>query len=376
MSFNKEVEAMATSTWLSSDIVNASLDNVPLLHELKEQGNFMRVDFGDDIKVSVNLSRDNVSATDPSGSGMNKQTDRVAFAPTVQFKTVPAKLILKKDAIDLEQSEEKKVSWVLNEMVASQSSIINSLNSMLYGDGTTDSGYSLDGLALAVAKEPSLTPYAGIDSTTVEAWRNISYNTLDSTSELPSAGEAMSEANILERIRVVINRLTSNGDTPTHIFVGDRWFDFIEKSLEEKQRIVSVDGQDPSAGYAGFRSLYYKGVKVCNSGGLARSSEGGIFRGMPENVMYILNLKKIYFAYHNPYINKLSEIGLSENDINAVVYPEMASGSIIHKSEATLDYYVDMVFKGNLLVSDRGSQAVIYEEVIEGESKTQGGKKS
>lgn len=358
----EEINAIAGATWLTEHSVRASLNNIPLLYLMYQEGCFKETDFSSGIKVPAIFARKQVKATDGSGTDMTVHNDQANFAPTVAWKTLSVKVIITKDILDLSKSTAEVVSGVLGQLTASQSAILNSFDGMAWGDGTGDNGRAIDGFGLAISKTPAAGTYAGIDPSVVPQWRNASYNALDANSGLPNAGQPITKDNILSVISYVRNKQTLNGKTVSHIFVGDYYYNMIDQAMIQNQRIIA----NGEVGKLGFNTLMYGNTMIVNCGGLKRDSDLGAYAGIGEKEMYFVTLDDVFCAYNNPfkYSNDAKALGIETKDINAIVYPEMHDGKIIHKAENNLDYYVMLVFKGNMLLGDRKRHAVVYEEAV------------
>lgn len=357
-----EIGALATSLWLTEKSVNASIDNLPLLMRLYAKGRIKRVDFAYSIKYPTILAAKQVKATDSSGTGMTNHNEQATYAAEVFYKTIPVVRLISKDLIDLSKSKEAAVSDVLGVMTASQTAILNSINDMMYGDGTAFGGNAIDGLALAISKTPNAGVYAGIDPAIVTQWQNFAANQLDPASGVPNAGTALTVDTILSAIAYVLAKLDENGRKPDLISMSTDYYNMVENALIKNQRYNDTTSVD-----AGFRSLKFQGIEIINAGGLKRSDTiSGAVGGIPDKTMYFLSINVAYLAYHNPYYAnaEAKALGIETKDINAIVYPEMANGMLLNTDKTTLDYYVKMVFKGNFVLADRKVQGVLYEEVI------------
>lgn len=366
MSADKGVVATTLTQWLKNESVKASLNNNPFLYNLWEVGNIKFSDFSDETRITTQFASDFASATDSSGTGMVTSSNRVTDVSITDFMTVPKKQLITKNMMDVEKSKFKQISYFLNELEAGQNSILNTIEGMAFGDGTTDSGYALDGLGAMISKTPDLTIFGGINPATQNQWQNLAINGLDPANVLASnpltePGQPMSITNILARIKTIINKLSLNGASPSHIFLPSGWYDLFEEAVEGKERLnYPAEKKDVKIG---FRQMYYKGLKVVNAGGLKRKTST-TYAGLAEDTMYILDLNDICLFAHKIYDAKTKELGLKEEDIQAMVYIESGDGLVLRQDPSLLDYHVKMVFKGNFNLGDRQRHAVYYEEVI------------
>ncbi len=357
----EEINAVAVKTWLTKESINVSLNNFPWLYELKQKGRFRASTSSEVITANLPFALPAVKGTDGSGTGRTVHNTRLACRAVESWRTLVVRTMIARSELDLRKSVEAMAQLVLGKMVASQSGMLNTINGHAFGSGTADNGLALTGLAMMVSKLPSIGVYAGLDPEVTPQWRNFAVNTNNPLSGLPNKGQALSKDNILPIIDYVATRLMINGRGPTHLLVGNRYFNMIQEAVNTKQMIIS----NSETGIAGVRTIQWAGIKVICVGGLQRDS--GLNRrysGLDEDTMYLVSIDDIDLVYHDPFYDNPSEaksLGLKTSDINAIVYPEVNNGMILHKDSSTLDYYVHLVFKGNFILGDRQIHGVIYE---------------
>lgn len=365
--------ARAHKAFIESMPLDVAISNNPLLFELYKAGRMKFMGLSDRIYSPHIAPSADVVATDSSGSGMIEDTGEVSFAANVGWKTLPAEFEVTADAVDLSKNTENQAAeYYFNKFQSVAASIVNSLELQLYGDGTQSSGYAIDGLAAAVSQTPDVGTYAGISAENNPHWRNVA---VDATT-VPGTAGATTADNILARIRYTINKISLNGVSPTHIFLGADWYNMFEEALEKKERIsttvVETDSESKgNTAKAGFRYMHYKGLKVVNAGGLKRSSHG-TYTGMPDSgLAYILDIDSIYLPYgvshsdmsalKSHYNIEPSKVGSVEQLFLLVAAVMDDKGTMLHKKDGSLNFFGQMKFKGNLIVCDRGKQGVLFE---------------
>lgn len=360
----EELSKMLVANWLTSKPTNAALDNVSLLTEIFKNGRDYHEDFSNGIVVNNILVDDDAPATDREGNGMNTGTNTLNAA-RVDFKHYAKKMPIKKSDLDIAVSDHKRADPINAAMVACMSSILNSINKDLYGDGSGSSGFALDGLALAVSSTPGAGAYAGIDPTINEQWQNAAYDaSTDAT--LPNNTNALSELNILKVLDYIMTQQMHNGLSTSHIVVSSYYYSLISMALKKDIRYSNRGGELKG----GATSLIYDGAVIVNAGGLQRSKKlAGSSTGIGDKEMYFLTMNDIHLAYNNPYKDKdkawAKKYGIDTKDINAIVYPNIdpMSGSIFFKDDNAHGFYIEMMADLNLVLSARDLHAKLIESI-------------
>lgn len=156
--------------------------------------------------------------------------------------------------------------------------ITNNIALDCYSDGTADGGRQIGGLQLLAAATPTNT-VGGINASTYDFWRNISF------SAVTNGGSAANAANIQSYMNRLYVQLVRGADRPDLILADNTNWRLYLESLQAIQRIASSDEAS-----AGFSSLKYMDADVILDGGF-----GG---GAPTSTMYMLNTDYIFFRPH------------------------------------------------------------------------------
>lgn len=211
--------------------------------------------------------------------------DTLNISPSEVFTTADFNLAQAAVAVSisgLEQLQNSGKEAVIDLLEAriknAEKSLMNTIASDCYSDGTADGGKQIGGLQLLVADTPTNT-VGGISGSTYTFWRNIS---ADSTTDYSAAATA---ANIQSQMNRTFMQVVRGNDKPKLITADNNYYRLYWESLQAIQRISS-----PKAADAGYGELEYMGVPVILDGGL-----GG---GCPTNHMYFLNTDYIYFRPH------------------------------------------------------------------------------
>jgi hypothetical protein len=193
-----------------------------------------------------------------------------------------------------------------------EKSLMNSLSTSLYSDGTGTSGKEVGGLQLIVADAGTGT-VGGINSSTFTFWQNA---------QTTATSSAFSVANVQTDMNTIYLSLVRGADSPDLVMAGTNAYTAFLGSLQAIQRITSDD-----MARSGFTSLQYLNSDVvfdsaCNT-----------------NRMYFLNTDYLRL-----------EVAASRDFV-----PGEAKMSVNQDAMVT-----PMFWSGNLTCSNRALQGVIH----------------
>jgi|TARA_R100000544_G_scaffold27464_2_gene14311 hypothetical protein len=256
-----------------SEIVSTSLanrsktlsDNVSnhnaLLRRLKERGNQTSVT-GRSIVRELEYAANGTVAWYQGYETMNVEPQDVISAAEFQYKQLGGTVTIS----GLEQVKNSGTEAVINLLEARinvlEKSMMNTMSTALYSDGTGSNGKELGGLALVVADAGTGT-VGSINSGTFTFWQNA---------QTTATSSAFSVANIQTDMNTMYLNLIRGADSPDLIMADGNAFKAFLGSLQAIQRITSDD-----MARSGFTSVQY-----LNSDVIFDSS-------CPANHMYFLN---------------------------------------------------------------------------------------
>ncbi len=199
----------------------------------------------------------------------------------------------------------------------------------LYNDGTT--AKAIGGLRQLVATNPQNT-VGGIDGTTWEFWRNITYGAIT------NGGAATTSANIRRYMDAIYPQLLMGDNSKPDLIVTDNtdWIYFNE-SLQPLQRF-----QDADMANAGFMNLTYMGnIPVVLDGGFQGYSTDPVpVGGVPAGFMWFINTNFLKFRPHSA--RNFVPLSPERYSINQDAVVRLTA------------------FAGALTVSNRRAQGVLY----------------
>ena len=282
-----------------------------LLRRLRENGNQTSVT-GRDIVRELEYA-DNGTVQFYSGyETLDVSPSDVLSAAVFDYKQLAGNVTIS----GLEQVKNSGTEAIINLLEARinvlEKSLMNSLSTSLYSDGTGSSGKEVGGLQLIVADAGTGT-VGGINSGTFTFWQNA---------QTTATGSAFSVANVQSDMNTIYLSLVRGADSPDLVMAGTNAYTAFLGSLQAIQRITSDDLAN-----SGFTSLQYLNSDVvfdsaCNT-----------------NRMYFLNTDylRLEVAAARDFVPGEAKMSVNQD---AMVTP--------------------MFWSGNLTCSNRALQGVIH----------------
>ena len=282
-----------------------------LLRRLRENGNQTSVT-GRDIVRELEYA-DNGTVQFYSGyESLDVSPSDVLSAAVFDYKQLAGNVTIS----GLEQIKNSGTEAIINLLEARinvlEKSLMNSLSTSLYSDGTGSSGKEVGGLQLIVADAGTGT-VGGINSSTFTFWQNA---------QTTATSSAFSVANVQADMNTIYLSLVRGADSPDLVMAGTNAYTAFLGSLQAIQRITSDDLAN-----SGFTSLQYLNSDVvfdsaCNT-----------------NRMYFLNTDylRLEVAAARDFVPGEAKMSVNQD---AMVTP--------------------MFWSGNLTCSNRALQGVIH----------------
>jgi hypothetical protein len=282
-----------------------------LLRRLRENGNQTSVT-GRDIVRELEYA-DNGTVQFYSGyETLDVSPSDVLSAAVFDYKQLAGNVTIS----GLEQVKNSGTEAIINLLEARinvlEKSLMNSLSTSLYSDGTGTSGKEVGGLQLIVADAGTGT-VGGINSSTFTFWQNV---------QTTATSSAFSVANVQSDMNTIYLSLVRGADSPDLVMAGTNAYTAFLGSLQAIQRITSDDLAN-----SGFTSLQYLNSDVvfdsaCNT-----------------NRMYFLNTDylRLEVAAARDFVPGEAKMSVNQD---AMVTP--------------------MFWSGNLTCSNRALQGVIH----------------
>jgi hypothetical protein len=281
------------------------------LRRLRENGNQTSVT-GRDIVRELEYA-DNGTVQFYSGyETLDVSPSDVLSAAVFEYKQLAGNVTIS----GLEQVKNSGTEAIINLLEARinvlEKSMMNSLSTSIYSDGTSSSGKEIGGLQLIVADAGTGT-VGGINSSTYTFWQNV---------QTTATSSAFSTTNVQADMNNIYLQLVRGADSPDLVMAGTNAYKAFLGSLQAIQRITSDDLAN-----SGFTSVQYLNSDVvfdssCNT-----------------NRMYFLNTDYLRL-----------EVAASRDFV-----PGEAKMSVNQDAMVT-----PMFWSGNLTCSNRALQGVIH----------------
>jgi hypothetical protein len=282
-----------------------------LLRRLRENGNQTSVT-GRDIVRELEYADNGTVQFYAGYESLDVSPSDVLSAAVFDYKQLAGNVTIS----GLEQIKNSGTEAIINLLEARinvlEKSLMNSLSTSLYSDGTGTSGKEVGGLQLIVADAGTGT-VGGINSSTFTFWQNV---------QTTATSSAFSVANVQSDMNTIYLSLVRGADSPDLVMAGTNAYTAFLGSLQAIQRITSDDMAN-----SGFTSLQY-----LNSDVVFDSS-------CSTNRMYFLNTDylRLEVAAARDFVPGEAKMSVNQD---AMVTP--------------------MFWSGNLTCSNRALQGVIH----------------
>ena len=212
-----------------------------LLRRLRENGNQTSVT-GRDIVRELEYADNGTVQFYAGYESLDVSPSDVLSAAVFDYKQLAGNVTIS----GLEQIKNSGTEAIINLLEARinvlEKSMMNSLSTSLYSDGTGTSGKEVGGLQLIVADAGTGT-VGGINSSTYSFWQNV---------QTTATSSAFSVANVQTDMNTIYLSLVRGADSPDLVMAGTNAYTAFLGSLQAIQRITSDD-----LARSGFTSLQY-----------------------------------------------------------------------------------------------------------------------
>lgn len=265
--------------------------NIALLNRMKKAGTVKPANGGRTILQELEYAQ-NATYTRYAGyQVLNISPSDVFTAAEFDWKQAAVAVTISGLEGDVQNTGPEAIIDLLGSRIKNaEKTMMNSIWSDMYSNGTASGGLQVGGLQLLVADAPNSGSVGGIDRGTWTFWRNQKYQC---TSD---GGSAATTANIQKYMNSLYNTCVRGRDKPDLILADTTMYNLYLNSLQAIQRITS-----PDMGEAGFTSLKYMSADVVLDGfaaGAAGIAAASTADGCPSQHMYFLNTDYIHWRPH------------------------------------------------------------------------------
>lgn len=263
----------------SLELADNVMDNCAFLFKLKSKGKVKFVGGGDVIYQELFFA-DNDTVQAYSGyETLNISPAEVISSAQYNLKQYSVAVSMSGLEELQNAGKEQMIDLLESRIENAETSIMNTIASDVYSDGTASGGKVIGGLQHLVADSPSTGTVGNIDRATYAFWRNISY---DASSD---GGAAATVSNIAKYMNAVWVQLVRGKDRPDLILADNNYWNLY---LQHNQNIQRIG--DQKLADAGFPNLAYMDAPVV--------LDGGVGGACPADHMYFLNTRFLFWRPH------------------------------------------------------------------------------
>lgn len=278
-SANPSFDQIASTTFknLEKSIADNVSNHIPLLRLMRMKG-AVKASGGDTIVRPILTAFSNAQSY--SGSDVIDIThSNDISAAEYNWKQTVVPIVIENIEAARNSGESQQIDLIDALKEQAQLSMENKVSSMMFGDGTGNSGKDMLGLQAIVANLPTSGTLGGINRATQSFWRN-GYNT--------SVGAYATY--LFSAMSTAIRSVTRGTDRPDIIVTDTTNFGYLETLAFGKAQY-----QNSALADLGFQALKFEGIDV-------------IFdQNCPAGKMYILNTKYLKLYEHKDYNMKVGK---------------------------------------------------------------------
>lgn len=259
-----------------------------LLSRLQEKGNVRKVSGGATIRQELEYAENGTVLRYSGYDLLNISPSDVLTSAEFDYKQVAVAVAMSGLEMLQNQGENAIIDLMGAKIKNAEKSIMNTVASDCFSDGTATGSRQIGGLQLLVSSTPTTGTVGGISAVTWSFWRNEVYKALT------DGGAVMSAANIQKYMNTIAIKLNRDSDRPDLIIAEDASYNLYLQSLQAIQRITSE-----KMATAGFTALQFAGGgNVCD---VVLERTAGLYTnsGMTASAMYFLNTDYLFLRPHN-----------------------------------------------------------------------------
>lgn len=260
-------------------------NNNALLMRLKERGNVKTISGGSTVLQEIYYNDPNTNfANSYSGyETINISPDSPISAAQFSLKHYADAVTISGPEMLQNSGKEQMIDLIATRVEIAQARLANKIDVDLHGDGTSNGGKALVGLAAMISTSPTSGTYGGIDRSTWSFWQNGAYT------GTANFGGALTASTIQNAMNTVALSRVRGNDKVDFIYAGTNAYSMYLNSLQAIQRIT-----DDKLGGAGFTA-----IKFFGGGGSADVILGGGIGGnQTTSRMDFINTKYVMFRPH------------------------------------------------------------------------------
>lgn len=268
------ISELTTTTLVarSGEIADNVTVHTALLLKLKERGNIVLLDGGEEIYEELSYASNSNTGWYSGADTLPVAAQNVLTSAVYQWKQLSSQIVYT-GADKLKNSGRgATINLVKARIEVAKASMLNAMQTALYSDGTGNGGKELTGLDLVAPADPSTGTYGGINRANFPFWSSKVYD----------PASTPTSTTIVGYMNTLYNSLVNGTDAPDIIPFGSTIFGTYEAALQSQQRFA-----DSKMAEAGFQALKYKGADVLLENNACGATEG-----------FMLNTKYLKLKVH------------------------------------------------------------------------------
>lgn len=268
---NSSFDQLASTTLKNyqSKLVDNVSNHIPFMKYMKMKG-AMKEDGGSTIVMPIIYDFNNTANSYSKMETLDTTEQEGISAVEYNWKQVSVQVSINGLDRTLNAGKQRVINLLEGKMKQAELSLENKISTMLFGDGTGNSGKDLLGLEAIIKQDPTTGTLGGVNSATSTFWRNYASTSVGSFA-----------TNGLTAMSTAMRTLTRGGDRPDLIVTGSTIFGYLETVANGRAQFLN-----PKLADLGFQALKFEGVDV-------------IFdSACPSDRMYFINTEYLKLAYH------------------------------------------------------------------------------
>ncbi len=253
-------------------------DNTAILQRLKQKGRIKTVSGGVSILQELEYAENSTGTWYSGYEPLTVQVSDIMSAAEFAYKQFAVAVTISGLEMLQNSGKEKMIDLISSRIRNAEKTMVNTIATAMYSDGTGSGSKEIGGLQHLVANDSTTGTVGGINRATYSFWRNKVH-------DVSNNGSTASASVIQDHMNRLYVQLVRNNEAPDLILADNNYYRFYLGSLQTIQRITN----DKMA-QAGFINLKYMNADVVLDGG-----QGG---NCPANTMYFLNTDYIHYRPH------------------------------------------------------------------------------
>jgi len=262
----EQFDTLYSTTWqnMRDVVVDQIFTATPFWYWLYSRDRIEREEGGRWIGVQLMYGTNNTVRTIARGGTIPMEKPELFTTALFNWKTLAGSILRLYDDERKNRGRNQIINWVKGEIRNLEFSVVDTLETMLYGDGSGNGGLDFEGLDNLVSTTPTASASVGGIPQDTNAWWQNRQRTY------------VSGNGLIAEMRTAYNTVSIGNDHPSFVITGQQFYEAYEGLLVGVLRVVD---SVPRLGDMGFEVLRFKGSGITFSN----------HTGFTATRMYMLN---------------------------------------------------------------------------------------